>query len=107
MLTPAESRRMKSMQARLDSEKDEIVAAGRELLNAHESMIASVLADLRSAKQKQNLSLNDLQSLTGMDRAQLSRIFSESGTTANPTIQTLERLASALGKKVVLSLQDA
>jgi DNA-binding phage protein len=41
-----------------------------------------------------------------MDRAQLSRLFSESAAAANPTIQTLERVAAAFGKRVVLSLQD-
>ena len=106
VLTPAESQRMKRLQAELDSEKDEIVASGRALLDAHDAMIAALLADLRSAKEKQNLSLNDLQIRTGIDRAQLSRLFSESCST-NPTMQTLERLASACGKRVVLSLQDA
>ncbi len=106
VLTPTERDRMKRLQAELDSEKDEIIASGRALLDAHDAMIAALLADLRSAKEKQNLSLNDLQTRTGIDRAQLSRLFSESGGT-NPTIQTLERLASACGKRVVLSLQDA
>ncbi len=106
VLTPAESQRMKRLQAELDSEKDEIVASGRALLDAHDAMIAALLADLRLAKEKQHLSLNDLQTRTGIDRAQLSRLFSESVGT-NPTIQTLERLASACGKRVVLSLQDA
>ena len=107
VLTPAEKRRMKSLQAQLDAEKDEIIASGRELLNAHDSMIAAVLSDLRSQKEAQQLSLNDLQARTGMDRVQLSRLFSESGVTANPTIQTLERVAAAFGKRVVLTLQDA
>lgn len=107
VLTPAESRRMKSLQIELDSEREEIVAVGRELLDAHDAMIAAVLADLRSEKESQQLSLNDLQARTGMDRAQLSRLFSETGAMANPTIQTLERVAAAFGKRVVLTLQDA
>lgn len=106
ILTPAESQRMKRLQAALDSEKDKIIASGRALLDAHDAMIAALLADLRSAKEQQNLSLNDLQARTGIDRAQLSRLFSESVGT-NPTMQTLERLASACGKRLVLSLQDA
>jgi|GEM_PF-6565772 len=44
---------------------------------------------------------------TGIDRAQLSRLLSESGVVGNLTIQTLERLAAACDKRVVLSLQDA
>ncbi len=106
VLTPSESQRMKRLQAELDSERDEIVASGRALLDAQDAMIAALLADLRAAKERQHLSLNDLQTRTGIDRAQLSRLFSETGGTI-PTIQTLERLASACGKRVVLSLQDA
>ena len=106
VLTSAESVRMKRLQAELDAEKDEIVSSGRALLDAHDAMIAKLLDDLRRAKEQLNLSLNDLQTRTGIDRAQLSRLFSESAGT-NPTMQTLERLASACGKRVVLSLQDA
>jgi AraC-like DNA-binding protein len=106
VLTAAESQRMKRLQAELDSEKYEIIASGRALLDAHDAMIAALLADLRTAKEEQNLSLNDLQKRTGIDRAQLSRLFNESVGT-NPTMQTLERLASACGKRLVLSLQDA
>ena len=105
VLTPAESQRMKRIQAELDSEQDEIIASGRTLLDSHDAMIAALLADLRLAKEKQHLSLNDLQTRTGIDRAQLSRLFSESVGT-KPTMQTLERLASAFGKRLVLSLQD-
>ncbi len=98
---------MKSRQALLDAERDEIAARGRRLLDEHEAMISAVLADLRQAKEEQQLSLNDLQARTGMDRAQLSRLFSESAVSSNPTIQTLERVAAAFGKRVVMSLQDA
>ena len=106
VLTPAESQRMKRLQAELDLEKDEIISNARKQLDAHDAMIAKLLTELRTAKEHQNLSLNDLQTRTGIDRAQLSRLFSESAAT-NPTMQTLERLASACGKRVVLSLQDA
>ena len=103
VLTPAESQRMKRLQAELDSEKDAIIAHRMALRAAHVALISALLADLRLAKEKQHESLNDRQTRTGIDRAQLSRLFSETGGTI-PTIQTLERLASACGKRVVLSL---
>jgi len=59
------------------------------------------------APNELGLSLADLQTRTGIDRARLSRLLSESGVVGNPTVRTLERLAAALGKRVVLSLQDA
>ncbi len=107
ILTPAESQRMKSLQAQLDAEQAEITARGRQILDAHDAAIAELLASLRAARSELGLSLADLQTRTGIDRAQLSRLLNESGVVGNPTIQTLERLAAALGKRVVLSLQDA
>ena len=107
VLTPTENLRMKRLQDELDLEKDEIIASARKQLDAHDAMIGAIVADLRAAREEQNLSLNDLQERTGIDRAHLSRLLSESGGPGNPTMQTLERLAAACGKRVVLSLQDA
>ena len=106
-LTPVESRRMKSLQAQLDAEQGDIKDRGRQILDAHDAAIAELLASLRAARSGLGLSLADLQTRTGIDRAQLSRLLRESGVVGNPTVQTLERLATALGKRVVLSLQDA
>ena len=106
-LTPAESRRMKSLQAQLDAEQADIKDRGRQILDAHDAVVAELLASLRAVRKELGLSLTDLQTRTGIDRAQLSRLLSESGGVGNPTIQTLERLADACGKRVVLSLQDA
>ena len=91
----------------LVAEQDDIKARGREILDAHDAAIAELLSDLRAALNEQGLSLADLQTRTGIDRAQLSRLLNESGVVGNPTVQSLERLATALGKRVVLSLQDA
>ena len=79
ILTPVESQRMKSLQAQLDTEKTEIVARGRQILDAHDAAIAELLASLRAARSELGLSLADLQTRTGIDRAQLSRLLSESG----------------------------
>jgi hypothetical protein len=81
VLTPAESQRMKRIQAELDSEQDEIIARGRTLLDSHDAMIAALLADLRLAKEKQHLSLNDLQTRT----ASIER--NSAGYSVNPSAQ--------------------
>lgn len=62
---------------------------------------------LRFKKERltQKLSLADLAERTGMDPAALSRL--ENGKQANPTVETLTRVAKALGKKLVCDLQDA
>ncbi len=42
--------------------------------------------------------------MTGIDQAALSRL--ENGKNLNPTIETISRIAHALGKVVALSIQD-
>jgi transcriptional regulator with XRE-family HTH domain len=56
------------------------------------------LQTLKAKRQERGLSLTDVQRLSGIDRARLSRL--ESDPHANPTIETLNRIAHALGVEV-------
>ena len=67
--------------------------------------MAHIALLLCAARQEQGLSLQQLSDLTGISRPALSRI--ESGDNRNPTLNTLLRIAKALGKEVVVSLSDA
>jgi transcriptional regulator with XRE-family HTH domain len=49
----------------------------------------------------QRMSLRDLAEQAGMDSANLGRL--ERGVDSNPTIGTLDRIAAALGKKLMVS----
>jgi DNA-binding Xre family transcriptional regulator len=71
-----------------------------ELLQLHE-----VTACLRRERERQGLTLAALSERTGIDQAALSRL--ESGRNANPTLETLNRVAAALGKVICCSVQDA
>jgi ribosome-binding protein aMBF1 (putative translation factor) len=62
-------------------------------------------AALKELRQQQGLSITDLAERTGIDRAMISRL--ENGHIDNPTIATMTRYASALGKKVVVTLVEA
>jgi DNA-binding XRE family transcriptional regulator len=62
------------------------------------------LHELRKAREKAGLSLTDVEKSTGIDKATLSRL--ETGKQPNPTVDTLVRYAAAVGKQVVLTLQD-
>jgi transcriptional regulator with XRE-family HTH domain len=62
------------------------------------------LHDLRKAREDAGLSLTDVEKRTGIDKATLSRL--ETGKQANPTVDTLVRYAAAVGKQLVLGLQD-
>jgi DNA-binding Xre family transcriptional regulator len=66
--------------------------------------IGVFLHDLRKAREDAGLSLTDVEKSTGIDKATLSRL--ETGKQPNPTVDTLVRYAAAVGKQVVLALQD-
>jgi hypothetical protein len=66
--------------------------------------VNAFLHDLRKAREDAGLSLTDVEIRTGIDKATLSRL--ETGKQTNPTVDTLVRYAAAVGKELVLSLQD-
>lgn len=59
---------------------------------------------LKAERQEQGLTLADVQARTGIGRAAICRL--ENLVDANPTVATLDRMAAALGKKLVIALQD-
>lgn len=63
-----------------------------------------VLNALRAEREKQGLSLADINQRSGIDRAALSRL--ENNEDANPTLATLERYAEAVGKQMIVLLSD-
>ena len=67
--------------------------------------LCKTFAGLKALREQQGLSISDLSERTGMDRAMISRL--ENGQIDNPTIATVARYATALGKRVVVSLVDA
>jgi DNA-binding Xre family transcriptional regulator len=64
--------------------------------------LASRLKELRTTAE---VSLTELSSRTGMDKAALSRL--ENGIADNPTLSTLERYLRALGKRLRIEIDDA
>jgi DNA-binding XRE family transcriptional regulator len=65
---------------------------------------ASAVRHLRSARKAAGLSLDAAARRTGIDKAALSRL--ENGVADNPTINTLNRYAAALGKVLLLRIAD-
>lgn len=55
-----------------------------------------------SARQTKRMSQQDLANVTGIDRADISKI---ENANANPTIETLNRLAEGLGKKLIIQFK--
>jgi DNA-binding Xre family transcriptional regulator len=59
---------------------------------------------LRDERKQQGLTLRELSDRTGIDEPALSRL--ETGKNINPTLDTLDRVAAALGKVISCSLRD-
>ena len=66
--------------------------------------LTTALAALRIERERQGLTLTDLQERTRIDRATISKL--ERGEMPNPTVGTLQTLAAALGKRLAWSLAD-
>jgi DNA-binding phage protein len=91
----------------LGEEKAEISARARKAFAEMDKArveLAHTAQLLRSEREAQNLSLADMQKRTGISRTALCRL--ENLVDANPTVGTLQKLAHALGKKLVVGLQD-
>jgi DNA-binding Xre family transcriptional regulator len=109
--TPEEAARLRADRERYQRERptpqqllaegghNEFVKLG-ELLTLHQAV-----SWLKHERERQNLTLAEMSRRTGIDQAALSRL--ETGKNSNPTLDTLYRVAAALGKMICCSFQDA
>lgn len=108
---PEETARLRADRERYQREKptpEQLLAEG-----GHTAFVAlgdlmllhQVMATLKKERERQGLTLAALSERAGIDQAALSRL--ETGVHSNPTLETLCRIASALGKRIVCDLQDA
>ena len=65
--------------------------------------VTGALLTLKAVREAAGVSLTDLAAKAGMQKSTLSRL--ENGD-RNPTVRTLERVAAALGKRLVVRLED-
>lgn len=68
-------------------------------------LLHQIAFQLKQERERQQLTLADLEQRTGINQATLSRL--ETGKAANPTIDSIYRIATALGKTVKCFLTDA
>ena len=66
--------------------------------------LARFIGGLRRHREQAGLSLGDVAELSGIDKAALSKL--ENGWYPNPTVNTLSRYARALGKRLILALEE-
>jgi DNA-binding XRE family transcriptional regulator len=106
-LTESERSRLRRLREQIDAEKDEIIAEATRQKTAHDASVArlrDVMHLLRAERNRQGLSLADVQARTGIARSALSRLETEPD--ANPTLTTVTRYAEALGKDLQILLAD-
>lgn len=104
-LTSAEQKRL--AESRQEAEADapyirEQAAQWKQAHDAGRTALTDAARLLKEERQRQQLSLADLEQRTGMSRPALSRL--ENDLESNPTVTTLSRYARALGKTLVVSL---
>ena len=66
--------------------------------------IMAALNELKKNREASGLSLADVAERSGIDKAALSRL--ENGVHDNPTVETLMRYATAIGKRLTWKLED-
>lgn len=109
--TPEQLAELRAVRERYQREKPSpdaaLTASGHpELLPLGEVLfLHDVLALLKRERERQSLTLAEMEERTGIAQAALSRL--ETGKAANPTIDTIYRISAALGKSVGCFLRDA
>src|ERR1700732_4863714 len=103
-LTPEEAAQYQAIREQVAAELPDLIARHHERM-ATLDQLQELLRQLKTAREAKGLSLADLTELTGMDRSALSKL--ETGQRANPTVETLVRYAEAVGKRLIVSLDDA
>lgn len=96
-LNAEQRQRMRKAYDIAEANKDEIIAEGREWLEAARQR----LAFLREARERAGLSLDEVAERMGVDKSNLAKLEKA----GNPTIDTLERYAAALGQRLVMTLE--
>jgi DNA-binding Xre family transcriptional regulator len=106
--TPEEKARLRAVREQFLREKpaqDDLESQGHVFLPLGEVLGRQALVQkLRDERKQQGLTLRELSEMTGIDEPALSRL--ETGKNTNPTLDTLDRVAAALGKVISCFLQD-
>lgn len=89
--------------AAIEQERPELTRWAENVRERKRAMLQEVTELLQAARESSGMTLDQLQQATGIDAAQLSKLLKADG---NPTLYTLQRVADALGKRLVVSLVE-
>jgi DNA-binding Xre family transcriptional regulator len=108
--TPEEKARLRADRQRYQRDKptvEQLLAEGghADTMPLGEFLtLQELLFQLRRERERQQLTLAEMEARTGIDQAALSRL--ETGKQVNTTFETVGRILRALGKELVWSLRD-
>ena len=105
-MTADEFARFQLAVAEEEAAKEENIAEARKLLPPILEgcqQAASLIGQLREAREAAGVSLAEMESRTGICKSALSRL--ENSKAPNPTLAYLQRYAAAIGCRLVLSMQ--
>jgi len=109
--TPEETARLRADRERYQRDKptpEQLLAEGghSDFVSLGQFLeLRQLFSRLKEVREEQKMTLAELAESSGIDQAALSRI--ENGRNANPTVDTLFRIATALGKAIYCTCQDA
>ena len=103
--TPEQKKRMKELISQ--ESRPEVIAANRAQVaqlraGKNETLAKQTLASLLEEKARQQISLAQLEERCGIARGNLSKLWNDPDP--NATLATVERIAVAMGVKVLVSL---
>jgi ribosome-binding protein aMBF1 (putative translation factor) len=100
-LTPEQKRRLRASRAWAEKNKPAIDARALAV-KAQMNLAHAAMQMLKREREARGLSLAAIAQGTGMDKSNLSRL--ENDPNANPTLETLSRIATAIGVKLTIGV---
>lgn len=98
-------RRLHDKAKRIDREEQAEIKAQAKRVKARAEVMRALAATLKSEREKRGLSLADVASRSGIDKAALSRF--ENAANLNPQLDTLLRYAEAIGAELNIDIKPA
>ncbi len=96
-----------AIRAEVEREKPQLIEEARRAMVAETAMqveLRSVFSLLRAVRKERGMSLSALATATGISKPALSRM--ENDPAPNVQLNTLQRIAAALGKELRISIGD-
>jgi ribosome-binding protein aMBF1 (putative translation factor) len=104
-LPAAQRRRLHDKAKRIDREEQAVIKAQAKRVKARAKVMRTLAATLKGERERRGLSLAEVSSRSGIDKAALSRF--ENAGNLNPQLDTLLRYAEAIGAELRIDLKPA